>query len=257
MTGDRESRRGQGEGETGDGATTRPTSVLRIAEGHQPRNSNWPPCKLCGQNHDETITRLIKAEYRRITDDELASERAYVERELIETNDHELEAALRHRLAVLQDEERRRRRLAAQGGPLYKRWASIPQDRIARAKNGLDIANLIACDLNIAWIRGDRTWFYCPAHGAHDGRRWNRCSPSSEPSQPSQMSRISALAWYYGDFEWIPGNRHYSTGDSSLSAVRHLPCRLSSRLFGVASAKPRPNVRPSLNPETRRGRRSA
>lgn len=126
-------------------------------------------CPLCGKQHDETVSLLMKAEYRRILDDDLAAERAYVERELIEINDPELEVGLTHRLAVLKDEEGRRRRLASRGGPLYKGRASISKERIARVKDGLDIADLIARDLDIAWMRGDRTWFFCPAHGdGHD-----------------------------------------------------------------------------------------
>ncbi len=126
-------------------------------------------CPLCGQQHDETVALLMKAEYRRIPDDDLAGERAYVERELIETNDPEFEAGLAHRLAVLKDEEGRRRRLASHGGPLYKGRASISKERIASVKDGLDLADLIARDLDIAWMRGDRTSFFCPAHGdGHD-----------------------------------------------------------------------------------------
>ena len=128
-----------------------------------------PACPLCRGTHDETITLLMKAEYRRIPDDDLAAERAYVERELIETEDPELEAGLKHRLAVLGDEEGRRRRLATQGGPLYKGRASISKERIACVKDGLDIADLVARDLDLAWMSGDRTWFFCPAHGdGHD-----------------------------------------------------------------------------------------
>ena len=129
-------------------------------------STEWPACSKCGEKHDETVALLTKIEYRRIADDDLAAERAYVERELVETNDPELDAALKHRLAVLKDEEKRRRRLAAQGGPLYRGRASVSKERIAAGKDGLDIAALIARDLDEAWMRGDRTWFFCSAHGA-------------------------------------------------------------------------------------------
>ena len=129
----------------------------------------WPPCPKCGEHHDEAIALLLDAEYRRIPDDDLAAERAYVVRELIERSGSQSEAALHHRLAVLTEEERRRRRLAARGGPLYKGRPAVPKERIDAAKRNVDLADLIAGDLDIAWMRGQRTWFYCPAHGdGHD-----------------------------------------------------------------------------------------
>ncbi len=138
-----------------------------------PTETQWPRCHLCGERHDEVINLLLQAEYRRIADDDLAAELAYVERELLETNEPELEASLKHRLAVLQDEERRRRRLASQGGPLYKGQSSVSKERIAAVKEGVDLVDLLSRDLRMAYVRGDRVWFYCPAHAAHGAEENN------------------------------------------------------------------------------------
>lgn len=140
-----------------------------VASAAPTETQRWPACALCGERHDEIVALLLKNEYRRIADDDLAGERAYVERELKEANVPEIEAGLTHRLAVLTDEESRRRRLAAQGGPLYRGRPSISMERIAAVKARVPIGDLIARDLDIAFTRGDRTWFYCPAHGdGHD-----------------------------------------------------------------------------------------
>ncbi|MDO8616863.1 MAG: CHC2 zinc finger domain-containing protein [Dehalococcoidia bacterium] len=126
-------------------------------------------CGLCGAHHDEIINILVEAEYKRIADDDLAAELAYTERELLD-GPGQRAVGLLHRLAVLKGEAQRRRLLAAKGGPLYRGRSSIPPERILELKATVNIGDLIARDLHIAWMRGNRTYFYCPAHGDGDDR---------------------------------------------------------------------------------------
>jgi len=131
----------------------------------------FPVCPLCNSKHDEVIALMMKAEYRRIPDGDIAAERSYVQREAAETNDPEIQASLKHRLAVLTAEETRRRVLATKGGPMYRGQVSISKERIDAAKTAVDIGDLIGCDLDMAWQHGDRTLFYCPAHSSHGAER--------------------------------------------------------------------------------------
>ena len=126
-------------------------------------------CLICGGSHDEILECFVAGELRRIADDDLAAEVVYVRRELADDPGGR-EPGLRHRLKVLEDEARRRRRIAAKGGPLYRGRTSIPLDKIAEIKRSVNIGDLIARDLPIAWMRGGRTFFRCDAHGASGDR---------------------------------------------------------------------------------------
>ncbi len=124
-------------------------------------------CPICERSHDEIMEYSVAGEVRRIPDGDLASEVVYVQRELADDPGGR-EPGLRHRLAVLEDEALRRRRIAAKGGPLYRGRTSIPKGRIDEIKRSVNIADLIGRDLSIAWMRGGRTYFHCDLHG--DGR---------------------------------------------------------------------------------------
>ena len=126
-----------------------------------------PLCSVCNEAHDETVTMLMETDVRRIADGELAAELIYVQRELA---DHPAgrEPGLRHRLSVLKSEGQRRRQIAARGGPLYRGRGSIPQEKIAEVKASVSISDLIARDVPIAWVRGDRTHFYCTHGGVRE-----------------------------------------------------------------------------------------
>ena len=130
-------------------------------------NQTWPDCPVCGKSHNEIVEYVIAGEVRRIPDGDLSGEDEYTRRELADDPGRR-EPGLRHRLAVLKDEVQRRRRIAAKGGPLYRGRTSIPSERIAEVKRSTNIADLIARDLPIAWMRGGRTYFRCDLHG--DGR---------------------------------------------------------------------------------------
>jgi hypothetical protein len=123
-------------------------------------------CPLCGENHDEVVALLWQAVIRRISDPDLAAEILYVERELLD-DPPVGQSLLRHRLTALRTEERRRRRIAIKGGPLYLGQSSVGPERIAAVKK-VDVADLIARDLSISRVRGERTWFHCLAHGGAD-----------------------------------------------------------------------------------------
>lgn len=125
------------------------------------------PCPICENSHDEIVEYFVAGEIRRLADGDLAAEIAYVKRELADDPSGR-ETGLRHRLAVLEAEGKRRRRIAAKGGPLYRGRTSIPKDKIAVIKRDVNIADLIGRDLSIAWMRGGRTYFHCDLHG--DGR---------------------------------------------------------------------------------------
>ncbi|MCH7485269.1 MAG: hypothetical protein IIA90_09020 [Chloroflexi bacterium] len=127
-------------------------------------------CPICNQSHDEIVEHLVQGEIRRISDGDLAAEVAYTQREIAD-DPGEREPGLRHRLAVLDDEARRRRRIAAKGGPLYRGRGNISSERIRAAKTKHVLAELIGLDLSIAWTRGGRTYFHCDIHG--DGRDLN------------------------------------------------------------------------------------
>jgi hypothetical protein len=140
-------------------------------------------CPICNESHDEIIRYLAEAEYRRIPDDELAAELAYVERELVDDEEPRRRGALQHRVTVLKNEAGRRRRLAAKGGPLYKGRASVSADRIEAVKR-IDVTEIIGRDQELAWVRGGRAGFRCTNHGdgvdahpslvAYDDGHW-RC----------------------------------------------------------------------------------
>ena len=127
-------------------------------------------CPICEEPHDEIMENIVDGEVRRIADGDLAAEVTYVQRELADDPGGR-EPGLRHRLAVLEDEALRRRRIAAKGGPLYRARGSISAEVIQAAKTKHNIAELIGLDLSIAWMRGSRTQFHCDIHG--DGRDLN------------------------------------------------------------------------------------
>ena len=90
-------------------------------------------CTICDNSHDEILEYFVAGEVRRIVDGDLSAEVAYVKRELAD-DPGEREPAHQHRLRVLEGEVKRRRRIAAKGGPLYRGRTSIPQEKIAEIK---------------------------------------------------------------------------------------------------------------------------
>ena len=124
-------------------------------------------CPICKQPHDEIMELLLAGDVRRIPDGDLAAEDTYTQRELADDPGGR-EPALRHRLAAIEAEGKRRRRIAARGGPLYRGRSSIPPEKIAEVKKKTSIADLIGRDLTIARMSKNRTYFHCDLHG--DGR---------------------------------------------------------------------------------------
>ena len=127
-------------------------------------------CSICNESHDEILDHFVAGELRRLPDGDLAAEVVYVQRELADDPGGR-GPGLQHRLNVLKEEVQRRRRIAAKGGPLYRDRTSIPQEKITEIKRSVNIADLMARDLPIAWTRAGRTSFHCDLHG--DGRDRN------------------------------------------------------------------------------------
>jgi hypothetical protein len=123
----------------------------------------YTECPICVESHDPIVQLLFESQFRRIADEDLTAELVYVQRELLDDPDERGRAWMVHHLTVLEGEAQRRRRIAANGGPLYRAQSSVTRERIDGVKK-IDVADVITRDLPIAWMRGHHTWFYCAVH---------------------------------------------------------------------------------------------
>lgn len=130
------------------------------------------PTDAAHVNAGDEVLRLLadepKQQLRRIPSEALLGEQEHLQRELVAARVDGEDSPVgfyRHRLAVINAEIGRRRRLEQDGAPSVPAKSRIPEATIRQIKELTDLVDLVAEDLEMAWYRTGKASFHCKLHG--------------------------------------------------------------------------------------------